>query len=297
MSFIRKIIGPDETLIGISSAHWIYGATGLAWLGASMIIGLVLNYYAHGLFDYLFMDSGAFAVYRIANVMFWIPTAFGIVMFLLYFLMMISPEIGLTSKRVIYKRGIIFVDVKEVDLEELKAANVDNGYLGRFFNYGYVVFDARFVEGMDLPAIGHPYRFVKALNDAKSHLKEDSMTVVLEGVGDAVQNEIAQQTSNAQEESKKNVKQRKAQKKQAPQQVPQDEIPGSAARNANDVVRETIDNTKRALKGSPLSSFRKDLPKAGPAKEEGPIVFNDPLIEKQRKLHDMIKDNFSDTTH
>ena len=36
MAFIKKIIGPDETLIGISTAHWVYGATGLVWLASMM---------------------------------------------------------------------------------------------------------------------------------------------------------------------------------------------------------------------------------------------------------------------
>ena len=51
MAFIKKIIGPDETLIGISTAHWVYGATGLVWLASMMAVGLALDYFAWMVFS------------------------------------------------------------------------------------------------------------------------------------------------------------------------------------------------------------------------------------------------------
>ena len=54
MSFVKKILGPDETLVGITSAHWIYGATGIFWLAGMMVVGLVLDFYAASVFGKLF---------------------------------------------------------------------------------------------------------------------------------------------------------------------------------------------------------------------------------------------------
>ncbi len=295
MAFIKKIIGPDETLIGISTAHWVYGATGILWLAGLMMVGLALDYFASGFFEYLFRDRNDFAAYRIGDILFWLPTALGVVMFLLYFLMMISPEIGLTSKRVIYKRGIIFVDVKEVDIEEIKAANVDNGFFGRFLNYGHVIFDARFVQGMDLPAIGNPYRFVKALNDARSKLKEESITGIIDGVGPETRHEEA--ASNPVQARRINKRYGTKRGKNPERESYPDKADESSHEAIGSVMNEMRNNAAHAMSGTPLSPFRKPLRRRRVRTEAtaapGPVVFDDPLLTKQNELRQEIKDDFS----
>lgn len=181
MSFTEKVIGPDEKLIGVARVHWIYGAKGLLWLVALIALGAFLQtkatfYGAHWRVPALTI-IGQYALY--------VGLVMGGLLFLFYSLMMLSTEIGLTTKRIVYKTGFIFVDIKEEDLEEIKGASVDNGFLGRFLNYGYVSLDARFISDVKFPAIADPYRYVKAVNEAKSEQKQDSMQIVLEGVGGA----------------------------------------------------------------------------------------------------------------
>lgn len=172
MAFIDKIIGPDEKLIGIARLHWIYGAKGLLWLVALLMFGgfvkLQIATWLDGRLD------------PIGSAIFWGCTVMGVVLFLFYVIMMFFTELGLTTQRCIYKRGLLFVDVKETDLEEIKSANIDNGILGRILNYGYIKLDARFVKDVNFPAINDPYRFIKALNDARTSVKEDSLRMVLD---------------------------------------------------------------------------------------------------------------------
>ncbi len=326
MSFVKKILGPDETLIGITSAHWIYGATGIVWLAGMMIIGLILDSYATGFFGYLFRDSGAPAVNIIGNVMFWMATALGIVMFFFYILVMISLEVGLTSRRIIYKRGLIFVDVKEVDLEEIKAADVNNGWFGRFLNYGYVILDARFVTGVDLPAIAKPYRFVNALNEARGEMRHDSMTVIVDGVGDSLKKEVGdavkkEMSGEGQEQEKKEGKEKKKKEKQ--QAKPPEKKPKISDPHNNDhlehephgavkgVIEEAKENLKHAINGKVVvpASEQKEEKKPeqnqagqnqpeqdqGAKKRRGPLLFNHRLFKKERWLRAKIKDNFSET--
>lgn len=176
MAFIHKLIGPDEKLIGIARLHWIYAARGLTWLIGLMGIGVIAKMQLAGI-----LGGG---LVPIGNAIFWIGVVLGLIFFAFYTIMMLTAELGLTTKRCIYKRGWVFVDVREVDLEEIKSSSVDNGLLGRFLNYGYIHMDARFIEDVGLPAIADPYRFTKAMNDVRSKIKDDSMRVVLDG-GDA----------------------------------------------------------------------------------------------------------------
>ena len=179
MAFIDRVVGPDEKLIGIVSVHWIYALKGGLWF-----LGLFLaGRYGYSLLTELLvmypqLQTNA-AIMIFANWFFWICTAIGALLCLFYIVMYLTTELGLTTQRVIYKRGWLMVDTKESDLEEIKAADVDNGIWGRFLTYGYIRFDARFVENVTLPAINDPYRFVKALNEARSTLKNDTMNPVL----------------------------------------------------------------------------------------------------------------------
>ena len=167
MSFIRKIIGPDEKFIGLGRVHWIYALKGFAWILGLMAVAFVAD-------RILLNFIGNFETTRvIGNYFFWCAAAVGSVLSFFYFIMWIATEIGLTDKRVIYKRGLIFVDVKEVDLEEIKAAEIDSGFLGRFLNYGYVYFDARFIDNVSLPAIDDPYLLFQF--PARKHL--DTYTI------------------------------------------------------------------------------------------------------------------------
>lgn len=191
MAFIDRVVGPDEKLIGILSVHWIYAFRGFLWF-------------------LVFAGTGKFLDYQIANLVynnpglqtnqglmiagdyiFYIGCAIGSILFLLFVVMYLTTELGLTTQRVIYKRGLLMVDVKESDLEEIKAADVDNGVLGRILNYGYINFDARFVENVTLPAIADPYRFVKALNEARTNLRNGDISQVInnrpQGQGNAPQ--------------------------------------------------------------------------------------------------------------
>lgn len=308
MSFVKKILGPDETLIGITSAHWIYGATGIVWLAGMMIVGLVLSSYSVGAFDYLFRDSGAPAVNVISDVLFWMATALGIVMFFLYFLMMISLEVGLTSRRIIYKRGLIFVDVKEVDLEEIKAADVNNGWFGRFLNYGYVILDARFVTGVDLPAIAKPYRFVNALNEARGEMRHDSMTVIVDGVGNSLKEEVGnavkKEISDQEQEQEEKDGKRKKEKQAArpPEKTPKisdphnnDDLEHEPHGALKGVVEEAKDNLRRAMNGKVAVPAPEKPPEK--KKRRGPLLFNHRLFKKERWLRAKIKDNFSETAH
>lgn len=171
MVFIDRVVGPDEKLIGILSVHWIYALRGFLWFCAFAGVGKFIDYQ---IADLVYNNPGLqtnAGLMIIGDYAFYIGATIGGILMILFLIMYLTTELGLTTQRVIYKRGLLMVDVKESDLEEIKAADVDNGVLGRILNYGYINFDARFVENVTLPAIADPYRFVKALNEARTNIR------------------------------------------------------------------------------------------------------------------------------
>lgn len=61
-------------------------------------------------------------------------------MLLLYaWLKIRSTEMGITSKRVIRKSGVIMRDTAEIRLAKVESVSVKQGFLGRIFGYGDVI--------------------------------------------------------------------------------------------------------------------------------------------------------------
>jgi hypothetical protein len=67
----------------------------------------------------------------------------------------------------VLKTGLIFVEIDQVDLEDIRAEHVHHGLLGWLLHYGSIRLDCRFIHDVKIPAIGNPYRFVEASHNAR----------------------------------------------------------------------------------------------------------------------------------
>ena len=174
--FLDRVTEKDEKIICRARLHWIYIMTGLLWLaglaGAGFYLDLLLweNFGTH------------IPTYRqdIMGLIFgakypwlaWMFSAVGVMIAAIHITKVIATEIALTDQRVIYKTGLFFVDVKEIDLAEIRAESVHHGLLGRFLRYGEVHLDSRFVGDIYLPAMSKPYRLLKAIHTARRKLHD-----------------------------------------------------------------------------------------------------------------------------
>ncbi|HPQ50905.1 MAG: PH domain-containing protein [Alphaproteobacteria bacterium] len=173
MSFIAKhISNHDERIVYIARLHWIYFIKGIFWFCFLTLAGALLNFsfwYGLALFSkhtgypVLFPDSFAYKDYAL----FFLMTATGIMTFWIHVLKMIGSEIALTNSRIIYKTGVFFVTVEELELSEIKEERVHHGVLGALLGYGEIHLDSRFVGDISLPAVTNPYKLLKYLHKVK----------------------------------------------------------------------------------------------------------------------------------
>jgi len=181
MPFVTKAISGNEKLLAIGSIHWIHVVKGSLYLLVPIVAwSILMNLLGGHVYPFL-PDALSEALHLLLYYVFCAILFMGAIVFVMSFIHLMFTEIALTTKRIIYKTGWVFVRVKEVDLEEIKAADIDNGWLGRFLNYGYLILDSRFVGSMNLASIAHPYGFLRALNQVRGTLKQDTVNVVLEG--------------------------------------------------------------------------------------------------------------------
>ena len=171
MSYIRKVTGNNERLVLLTGLHWIYLAEAILTFVVVFGIGLGLD---HILKEY----SGYKVIGYDVNLYFLeikaeytqLPLMFGLVGFALFFVIFtkyLSTEIGLTDRRIIHKRGVIKIDVQQVELEDIRGEHVQHGWLGWLFGYGRIHFDCRFIDDVILPATRDPYRLIKAAHTAR----------------------------------------------------------------------------------------------------------------------------------
>jgi hypothetical protein len=183
MSYISgEVVSSEEKLIAVARVHWVHGIKGLLWLALFVMAGGLFDDALLLLIDDIRMlDPLVSVILTVGIYVFWASLVAGASIFLFYFLALLFTEAGLTSERLIYKTGWIFVDVKQVDLEEIKAAEVDNGMFGSLLGYGTIQMDTRFIRDLAMMTLANPYEFVQLINQAREAVKNDPLNIVVEG--------------------------------------------------------------------------------------------------------------------
>jgi membrane protein YdbS with pleckstrin-like domain len=165
LSYIEHSLGQSETLLYRARFPWFYHARAWSLLGAAAIAAGVTDISAYG----------------------WLPAAIGVVG-IAAFVAIMKPlwttEIGVTNQRFIYKRGWLWRTTQELQLRAIEEVNLDQGLLGRLFNYGRLELRGTGVDDMRLPPLADPLGLRKALQDG---MAEAAQSVIVAPPADTVQ--------------------------------------------------------------------------------------------------------------
>lgn len=182
MAYVHRLINDDEKLIGIARLHWIYILQGLLWFLGLAAAGLALSWLMNrGMAALTGMGGDAYvptAILGLSGGIMLFMLAAGAMIFLFYVVKVLATQIALTDRRIIQKKGLIFVNVHQIDLEEIRGENMDLGVFGRIFGYAYIMLDCRFIGDVRLDAIERPERFIRALHDRRAHT-QDAINLVV----------------------------------------------------------------------------------------------------------------------
>ena len=77
-----------------------------------------------------------------------------------------STEMGVTSKRVIRKSGVIMRDTSEIRLSKVESVSVNQGILGRMFGYGTVTIVGTGGNGAAMKGVKEPLAFRARVDEA-----------------------------------------------------------------------------------------------------------------------------------
>jgi uncharacterized membrane protein YdbT with pleckstrin-like domain len=85
-----------------------------------------------------------------------------------------SVELAVTNKRVIVKHGFISRQTVEMNLSKVESIQVEQGMLGRMFNFGTLVVSGTGSSHAPLAGIAGPMEFRKAFIEAQDERKSDA---------------------------------------------------------------------------------------------------------------------------
>jgi membrane protein YdbS with pleckstrin-like domain len=154
LSYIEELLGQNESLIYKARFHWLHYAW--AWIKLALILGLAVGivFFVHATWlQYVLLLGCAAALLLL----------FGSV------LPFLTTEIGVTSQRLIVKRGWVARSTDEIPLRSIEQVNFQQGFIGRLLSYGQVDVHGTGVDNLIIPPIADPLRFVKAIEDAKGN--------------------------------------------------------------------------------------------------------------------------------
>jgi uncharacterized membrane protein YdbT with pleckstrin-like domain len=138
MGYIENNLLQNERVVYRANIHWFIFVPG----AIATIIAL-----------FLFSSSGGAAVFG------GILLVIGIFLLLKAFIVKISTELAVTSKRVIAKTGFIRRDSIELNHNKVESFNCDQSIFGRIFGFGTIVVRGTGGGKTPIPSIDEPFEF------------------------------------------------------------------------------------------------------------------------------------------
>lgn len=147
MSYIDEILGRDEAV------HYRARFPAVLYAGSWFL---------------LIVFAGAGVLFAI-NGFGWLGpgiAAVGLMLFLAVMLPIWTTEIGVTTQRFIYKRGIIWRTSQELQLRSIEEVDLEQTFFGRVFNHGRVALHGTGVGDIKLPGLAEPVLLQRAIQEA-----------------------------------------------------------------------------------------------------------------------------------
>jgi len=146
MSFIEKNLANNEKIVYKGNLHWwIYMKNILLIVFGVIIINAAKNNLGSGVGGVLVMIAliGLVGAYMRSK----------------------SSEFVVTNRRIMLKTGVLRRKLVELQLNRAEGLSVDQGIIGRMFNFGSIIVTSGGVKEVFSP-IAKPYEFKKQVNNA-----------------------------------------------------------------------------------------------------------------------------------
>ncbi len=134
MSYVDRVIQPGEDVIYRAALHWVLYVPGLLLLVLALLVAGGAQVMTPGAAAQNGTDLMRMALFGAALLL----AVIGALQLLGAFIRRVTTEIAVTSKRVIYKTGLVRRQTSEISVDKIETVLVDQGLIGRVLDYGTV---------------------------------------------------------------------------------------------------------------------------------------------------------------
>jgi len=145
MSYLDRVLQPDETVRYRSKVHWL-----IYWPAVLFLLVVIAGFV--GSYKYPNSQIVMAAVMLVGAVGFFIFWVRG-------FIKRWTTEIAVTDRRVIFKEGLVARRTIEMNMDKIESVDVDQSVWGRLFDYGSVVIRGTGSSMEPLKQITSPIQF------------------------------------------------------------------------------------------------------------------------------------------
>jgi hypothetical protein len=188
MMYIQESLGPGEKILKFTQYHWFYVAKSafgaliyLLCAFALLFVGTIYHYYdivkvpPWRIFEAAAqLTAGDYfkAVWHV-NILIRASVFLLLLMAIIQVgarvLVRVTTEMGVTNRRVVYKRGLVSRKVDEMRVDFIDGVDLDQTVMGRIFNYGCVRMYGTGQEGIAFPNfMEDPVNFRRAVQAARA---------------------------------------------------------------------------------------------------------------------------------
>ena len=127
MSYAARVLQPGETIVYEARIHWIVYLGGILLVIAAVVLAIAAVALQGDAVRIGLMAAAALAL------------LVGLFQMLGAWIKVAGTEITVTSRRVIYKRGIVSRNTLEMNLDKVESVLVQQSLLGRMLDFGTVI--------------------------------------------------------------------------------------------------------------------------------------------------------------
>lgn len=128
MSYVRRVLQPDEVVVYASRLHWVIYLRAILLVIPAIVLAVAGAVAEIG-------HNAQLALYAAAALF----AFFALIYWLGAFIRRATTELAITDRRVIYKSGLISRHTLEMNRGKVESVDVDQSLLGRILSYGTIV--------------------------------------------------------------------------------------------------------------------------------------------------------------
>lgn len=162
MTYLKKLLLPDERIVHIATLHWIIFVPGMFLTAIGGLFG-VFAYDIAGVF--LGTDVWAQTMGRILAGISMLFALGGLVLLIGAIIRQSATELAITNKRLIAKYGFVSRTTFEIMINRVTGVNFDQSITGRIFGYGTILVHGAGGDVSPFDVVSNPQLFQRALMD------------------------------------------------------------------------------------------------------------------------------------